>query len=235
MGNRPPANSSSQGKSRKCAVCGHENRPGLLVCENCGASLVTGKPFVVETKTFDDDDKANNKADQLAADKAANLKATRDSAPRTDILKKDHETLREDDRPPAQRKSDEVRAVRTAGSAHFSDDMILRLEVEGAPTPILVTPTVETIMGRRDPVTGSAPDVDLTSYAGYRMGVSRRHAMLRLRSSTIDLLDLGSSNGTYINGVKLGAHQPHLVRDGDEISLGKMVLRVFFQNSKLSS
>src|SRR5664279_1021877 len=70
-------------------------------------------------------------------------------------------------------------AISTAGSSLFSDNMVLRLEIEGAPTPILVLPKAETSVGRRDPATGTQPDVDLSAYAGYRLGVSRTHAIIR--------------------------------------------------------
>ncbi|MDZ4768516.1 MAG: FHA domain-containing protein [Chloroflexota bacterium] len=125
--------------------------------------------------------------------------------------------------------SELVSAIDSAGSSVFTEDMVLRLEIEGATTPILLFPKKETVIGRRDPGTSSMPDVDLTTYAGYRMGVSRRHAIIRLRNSEIEIFDLGSSNGTAVNGGKLQPHQPHPLKDGDELSLGKMTLRVLFQ------
>ena len=111
----------------------------------------------------------------------------------------------------------------------FTDDMVLRLEIEGAATPILLFPKLETVIGRRDPATGTMPDVDMTSYAGYRMGVSRRHAIIRLQNNAIEIYDLGSSNGTAINGTKLSPHAALPLHDGDEITLGKMTVKVLFQ------
>ncbi len=119
--------------------------------------------------------------------------------------------------------------VASAGTSKFTDDMVLRLEIEGATTPILLFPKKETVIGRRDTGTNTMPDVDLSMYAGYRMGVSRRHAVIRLRNSEIEIFDLGSSNGTWVNGVRLPAHQTRQLRDGDEIALGKMTMRVLFQ------
>jgi len=111
-----------------------------------------------------------------------------------------------------------------------TDNTSLRLDVEGGKEPIVIKPKQEIILGRRDPATGAMPDVDLTPFAGYRMGVSRRHAALRPNDSKrLDLWDLGSSNGTFLNGTRLGAHRPYRVHDGDEVRLGQMVLRVHFQ------
>lgn len=125
----------------------------------------------------------------------------------------------------------EVNALLSAGTDQFDETMILRLEVEGSPTPILVYPREETSLGRRDPAGGTMPDVDLTSYAAYRMGVSRRHALFKLQDGRLQLVDLGSSNGTMLNGVKLAPHQPRMLHDGDSIMLGKMSLRVIYQTS----
>jgi pSer/pThr/pTyr-binding forkhead associated (FHA) protein len=126
--------------------------------------------------------------------------------------------------------SEELQAVQSAGTNVFDDSMVLRLEISGAQSPLLIYPKAETSLGRRDPATGTMPDVDLTTYAGYRMGVSRRHAIIRLNNKRLEIYDLGSSNGTAVNGVRLAPHQPYPLRDGDEISLGKMSLRAIFQS-----
>lgn len=119
--------------------------------------------------------------------------------------------------------------IRSAGAEVFDETMLLRLEIDSAPTPILINVKREMSLGRRDPATGTTPDVDLTPYAGYRLGVSRKHAVIRLRDRRLEIQDLGSSNGTYVNGKRLLPHHPETLRDGDEIILGKMTIRVLFQ------
>jgi pSer/pThr/pTyr-binding forkhead associated (FHA) protein len=127
----------------------------------------------------------------------------------------------------------EASAIKSAGTGVFTDKMVLRIEIEGGTTPILLHPEErEMSIGRRDPTTGAMPDVDLTPYAGYRMGVSRRHVALKLRNQRLDVWDLGSSNGTYLNGVRMTAYQPHQIHDGDEMRLGQMVLRFYFQETE---
>jgi DNA-binding winged helix-turn-helix (wHTH) protein len=56
--------------------------------------------------------------------------------------------------------------------------------------------------------------------------VSRRHARLVILSGLATLEDLGSKNGTFVNGIRLSA--PVALRDGDEVRVGsvKMTLRV---------
>jgi len=184
-----------------CPKCGHVNRPGILVCENCGTLMISDKQGEAEkpaTKRFDSDKPAVDDAEQTY----------RQASETSELLSA---------------------AVNSAGSTNFTDNMVLRLEIDGAPTPILLHPKAETSIGRRDPATGTMPDVDLSAYAGYRLGVSRKHAFIRLKNHQLEIYDLGSSNGTSVNGVRLIAHQPHVLRDGDEILLGKMMVRVLFQ------
>ncbi len=188
----------AQSAMQICPTCGHRNRPGVLICDNCGTNLMTGSKSAV---------------------------GTRDLVKEQEVQKKES---------PAEPLLDtaQVRAIESAGGAVFTEEMVLRVEIEGGTTPMMVYPKNEIIMGRRDPNTGGMPDVDLTSYAGYRMGVSRRHAAIRLQEKQLNLSDLGSSNGTFLNGTRLNAHRPYQVRDGDEIRLGQMVLRVYFQSTK---
>lgn len=175
-----------------CPSCGHRNRPGILLCENCGTNLSTGRQSGIGTRDL----------------------------------------MREQEKGENQLDAEAQQAVDTAGGANFTEDMVLRIEIEGGSTPMLVYPKQEIIMGRRDPNTGGMPDVDLTAYAGYRMGVSRRHAAIRLQDKQLHVSDLGSSNGTFLNGTRLNAHRPYQLKDGDEVRLGQMVLRLYFQSNK---
>ncbi len=123
--------------------------------------------------------------------------------------------------------------VRAQGTATFKEGDHLRLEVEGCPEPLLFVMKDEAVFGRKDPATGAMPDIDLTPYAGYRMGVSRRHAAIsRSVEHGLDVRDLGSSNGTFLNGQQLVAHRLYRLRNGDELRLGQMVIRLLFEPTK---
>ena len=52
--------------------------------------------------------------------------------------------------------------------------------------------------------------------------VSRHHARILVSKGGATLEDLGSKNGTYLGGERLGA--PRALRDGDEIALGRIRL-----------
>ena len=121
--------------------------------------------------------------------------------------------------------------IQAAGSDVFAQGTILRIEI-GDSEPILLKPKLETVFGRRDSSTGSMPDVDLTPFAGYRMGVSRKHAIVKQSDDVdrLELIDLGSSNGTFLNGARLNPNKPYKLRDGDEVRLGQMIIHVYFQH-----
>jgi predicted component of type VI protein secretion system len=54
--------------------------------------------------------------------------------------------------------------------------------------------------------------------------VSRRHAEIQISNGDIAINDLGSTNGTFVNGERID--QPRTLRDGDEVRIGAVVLRL---------
>ena len=85
------------------------------------------------------------------------------------------------------------------------------------------------IIGRSDLVNSNyLPDVDLNESDAAEHGVSRRHAAIVNFNNAICLVDLNSSNGTFINGEKLRADYPHVLRDEDELRFGTLFVRVTF-------
>lgn len=117
-------------------------------------------------------------------------------------------------------------------SSVFQPQMVLRVEVNGAHNPIVLVPQAETVIGRRDPIGDYAPEIDLTAYAAYQMGVSRKHAVIQREGIHLYLIDLSSRNGTFLNEKRLAPNEPNLLRTGDEIRLGKIVLRISFKQSQ---
>lgn len=83
-------------------------------------------------------------------------------------------------------------------------------------------------LGRIDPKQGVYPDVDLTNDLAMEYGVSREHACIFRRGNTIELEDLGSTNGTMLNGARLAPYLPVPLRDGDQLQLGKLLIEVSF-------
>ncbi|MBN1303781.1 MAG: FHA domain-containing protein [Anaerolineales bacterium] len=73
------------------------------------------------------------------------------------------------------------------------------------------------------------PDIDFSPYNAYENGVSRLHAVLKRDQRKITIMDLGSSNGTYLNGKKIKANIASPLRNGDLVSLGKLKLQILFK------
>lgn len=78
----------------------------------------------------------------------------------------------------------------------------------------VISLTPETTFGREADNTVACPGDS---------SVSRKHARLQLRADGAFLEDLGSSNGTFLNGARISA--PSLVNNGDEIVIGGQAFR----------
>ena len=119
------------------------------------------------------------------------------------------------------------------GTARLTGKMSLVLRVRGNDKKRFVfdhSEITELGLGRKDPDTGEVPEIDLEESGAVEQGVSRRHAhIFRKETASLYVEDLGSPNGTYLNGQKLIANQPRILRDGDELRLGRLVLLVFFE------
>lgn len=114
------------------------------------------------------------------------------------------------------------------GTARLGKGHQLLLHIRGHAKPLTVNISDQLILGRFDVESKQAPDVGLDEYDAQDLGVSRRHAAILVEDNTLKVMDLGSANATYMNGQKLVAHQARILRDGDELRLGRLVMRVNF-------
>jgi len=74
------------------------------------------------------------------------------------------------------------------------------------------------------------PDIDLSPYQAYASGVSRLHAVVKRDGPRVVLMDLGSANGTYINGKRLTTNIEQVLNHGDIVALGKLKIQVLIKN-----
>ena len=82
----------------------------------------------------------------------------------------------------------------------------------------------EVVVGRTDPMMPHPPEVDLQPYGGGSAGVSRHHARFLRRPEGWFLEDLQSTNGTYLNEVRLLPHRPVRLNSGDLVRFGQLTL-----------
>lgn len=160
----------------KCPVCGHENRPGVIICESCQNDLYTSLLEQVSTKQLD-----KNRERMLQMDK----------------------------------------------TMPSSNPMVVY--IRNAPEPIAIPRAGTVTFGRTDETGESvAPDIDLEPFEAEELGVSRLHLKLNTEADPPTITDLDSYNGSFLNGQKLAPHQPHSIYSSDEVRLGRLVLRLFF-------
>jgi pSer/pThr/pTyr-binding forkhead associated (FHA) protein len=101
-------------------------------------------------------------------------------------------------------------------------------------TPVLPTPAV-TMLQKQSGPGDDIPIQDGTLTIGRKAGndiiitedpyISGKHASLTYDSTGVYLTDVGSTNGTVINGQKMIAHEPQLLFEGDEVQLGRTKYR----------
>ncbi|NDJ54448.1 MAG: FHA domain-containing protein [Chloroflexi bacterium] len=83
----------------------------------------------------------------------------------------------------------------------------------------------DVIFGRGDSQPGRII-VDMEPYGAQELGVSREHLMLRPTKNTLFAIDQGSTNGSFVNGAKLGRGIATQIKNEDMLTLGSMVLMV---------
>lgn len=125
--------------------------------------------------------------------------------------------------------SNDLAAKATWGTARFGQDASIIIHIRDASQPVVIQPAKRTILGRTDATSPQKPDVDLTPFGALDKGVSRIHAAIYRNEDTLTLVDMGSANGTHLNGQRLVPDQPRILRDGDEIRLGKLVAHIYFK------
>jgi hypothetical protein len=88
---------------------------------------------------------------------------------------------------------------------------------------------VEYTLGRAAEGQSILPDVDLSPYEAFSQGVSRLHAALKFNNLSVFITDLGSSNGTRVNGQKIMPSVDYPLNHGDVISLGKFKIQILIR------
>jgi len=86
----------------------------------------------------------------------------------------------------------------------------------------------ELIIGRKTETTTEAI-LDLSDLDAFNMGLSRRHAMIRRTDSGFEVLDLSSTNGTWLNAERLFPNKPYSLESGSQLRIGRLRLFVVYQ------
>ena len=112
-------------------------------------------------------------------------------------------------------------ATGTAGTLQAEAMAYFISQSTGNVFPVFKT---DALIGRFDSVTGMRPEVDLTNEDQSR-NISRRHARLVIKDGKYFVAEeIGTMNGTFLNGKKLANGVLNPLADGDEIVLCRLPL-----------
>jgi pSer/pThr/pTyr-binding forkhead associated (FHA) protein len=116
-----------------------------------------------------------------------------------------------------------------------SENTLIILEIIQTGDEIALEAYTDYVLGRKNPVMlqntndirpDEQYDVDLSPFQSYEAGVSRRHATLSFGREKVTITDLGSTNGTRLNGEVIQPFIPRDLQSGDIITLGKFKIRI---------
>lgn len=196
---------------------GHENPDGSAFCDECGEPLaapvssfsapIPAAPPMGATVTCPSCGSANPAGESFCSNCGANLNA-----------------------PPAMQAAPAVAPAAPAAPAFAPAPAAAPAQgaqviVEGDNTTFDLSGKAESLIGREDAVSNIFPDIDLTPHSGEEGGVGRRHAIIRYSNGQYLIEDLNSINFTFLNKQKIAPKTPTPLKDGDEIRLGRVVLR----------
>jgi len=203
----------------KCTICGAENLEGAAYCEDCGSKLPTAPPPEVE------------EAEEVIEEEEPLGEA--EETPSGEIICPACGSVN----PAGSKFCDDCGASLEAVGAE--EEIEEEVEEEGPPeTPIGMAKLVieETgeeyvldkdviTIGRQSPADGIFPDIDMTQ-VDKDAYISRRHARIIRKDDGFLFEDVGSSNGSFINNVRIAQGVQQFLNEGDEIRLGKTVMKL---------
>lgn len=222
-----------------CSQCGGQNLPGMAYCENCGAPLSQqGTPGGASPTA----PSASAAAPGLVtAEDPASIALPQPVMPA--------------DQPPAgpdipmsspagangvmvePSNTETVAEPKAPGTADLPQLGAQQPQAQARMSTLTLTfPTGQTFsmqgdeasVGRADVAQNWRPEVDVIPFGGGApdLGVSRHHARLARLAGGFAVTDMGSTNGTYVNGHATPYNQPVPLNNGDTLSFGALNTQV---------
>lgn len=90
----------------------------------------------------------------------------------------------------------------------------------------------DVVIGRQPRPDDPPVTLDLETYDGHELGVSRHHCMMKKINGNLILVDLDSINGTFLNGDRAIPLKRYNIKDGDTITIGRLTLEIRFQSRR---
>ena len=115
----------------------------------------------------------------------------------------------------------------------IDDSMIpddgIAIYAEGTLKPIYLWFEKELVFGRKGEEPSEDALLDLSELGGYQAGISRRHAMIRKGENGCEVIDLGSTNGSWLNDERLIPNRPVPLESGSQLRFGRLCILVLYR------
>lgn len=205
-----------------CPQCGTENLPGMAYCEHCGSPLAA--PAVQPPAHGGDADpgaaaaiaQAQSVLDQLDSAQSAPAAPAQGAQPANQAA------------PPADQGKADAPPVDQAAAPPAAPGTLSIIFPDGAEFAVSGDTTN---IGRSDIAQNWHPELDVIPFGGGApdLGVSRHQAVIQRQDGNYVLVDVGSTNGTFVNGKALEYNKPVELHDGDAIAFGAFNTKVRIQ------
>lgn len=215
-----------------CPQCGAQNLPGMAYCEHCGSPLSV--PEQAPAAAAPSVDVGDSSADAAIAQAQAVLKEldASNSAAAASVPAQQPVAV---PAPP----EDVAEAPPVAPSRPDLPETAVPLDSPadiGAPVLVFTFPnnseftmSVDAVnVGRSDVAQNWHPELDVIPYAGGApdLGVSRHQALIQRNGSSFTIVDVGSTNGTFVNGRALEYNTSVDLHDGDSVAFGAFSTKI---------
>lgn len=91
------------------------------------------------------------------------------------------------------------------------------------------------LLGRFNSSKQRSNHIDLSPFGAADRGVSRIHSQLHMDDGKLYISDMDSTNGTFVDGIRLQPHYPTQLRQGSEVMLGKLHIQIMYRAQDASS
>ena len=215
-----------------CPQCGAQNLPGLAYCETCGTPLPQQPAAAAGVSAAPQDAGQSSPGPSPTAPPSAPPDVAAAAMP---------QPVMPADQPPAAPDAG-VPSPAAAGANVVAADQDTAAPPTIPPAPAVPAAGASTLtitfpsgqaytmqgdeanVGRSDAAQNWHPELDVIPYGGGApdLGVSRHQARLVRQNGDFAVVDVGSTNGTYVNGHAVPYNQPTPLHDGDTLSFGAL-------------
>jgi hypothetical protein len=199
-----------------CPDCGAENLEGAAYCEDCGSKLPVGAPAAGGAAPAPPP-AADAPPPVMTAGGMIKCASCGAENPATEAYCEDCGAGLGGAAVPAA--GDTPPQAPAAGTPVMAAASIGKLALISGTHEFLLNKDVITL-GRRSPADGIYPDVDLTDHDPESY-VSRRHAQIIRQNTDYIFEDVGSANGSFVNNARATKGVQQVLKDGDQVRLGK--------------